>query len=80
MTEKNDVIARDDLSPEADPSSRPNSIDDQFKKKNVQKMVVDKLGLHCVVISDHELYYMNWSDTRVHKMSAITDESTDRPQ
>ena len=43
-------------------------------------MVVDKLGLHCVVISDHELYYMNWSDSRVHKMSAIKDESINGPQ
>ena len=36
-------------------------------------MVVDKLGLHCVIVSDHELYYMNWDDTKVYNIAEIKD-------
>ena len=42
-----------------------------MKKKNVQNLIIDKQGLHCVAIADHELFYMNWSDQRVQRMSAI---------
>ena len=42
-----------------------NTIDDLIKKKNVSKLVMDKLGNHCIAVADHELFYMNWYDTRV---------------
>ena len=43
-------------------------------------MAVDKLGLHCIVISDFELFYMNWKSDKVFPMSNIEkDGSTVSP-
>ena len=71
MTEKSDnVIARVDLS---NPSQRE-AVDEHFKKKNVQKMCVDREGLHCILVSDFELYYLNWSDNQVHKISNLIQQ------
>jgi len=32
-----------------------------MKKKNIKKIHIDREGIHCIIVSDYELYYNNWN-------------------
>lgn len=44
----------------------------------MKKVHVDREGQHCILICDHELFYLNWKDNRVFPIS--TSGSDSRPR
>jgi len=38
-------------------------------------MYVDRKGMHCFLLADHEIYYNNWANDRVHQIPVNVDGS-----
>ena len=36
-----------------------------MKKKNIKKIHIDREGIHCIIVSDYELYYNNWNSDQI---------------
>ena len=73
MTKKKDTIARADLGKFG--GRQPDLIDEQvLKKKNITKMFVDREGVHCILVSDYELFYINWFGNQVHRISKLINQ------
>ena len=60
LTNRNEIIAKADIN-NLDKQLQP--IDDfMIKRKNIKKMFVNRLGNHCFMLAEHEIFYNNWSD------------------
>lgn len=74
MTAKREEIARADL---YRVGGQPELIDQlqlYARKKNTKKMFVDREGVHCLLVYDYELFYINFYDSKVHKVSSLSQE------
>lgn len=74
MTAKREEIARADLNKVG---RQPDLIDQlqlYARKKNTKKMYVDREGVHCLLVYDYELFYINFYGNQVHKVSSLSQE------
>ena len=74
MSQKNEVIARADLLNLE--LAQPPIIDENIiKRKNIRKLYVDKDGVHCILMSEHELFYCNWNDNHIYQINTNVQDS-----
>ena len=65
LTRRNEIIARADLNKLE--GTQPPLIDENIiKRKNIKKMFVDREGMHCILLAEHELFYCNWEDNHIY--------------
>ena len=63
LTDRQQIVVKADRSGEG---TQPPAIDEHIiKRKNIKKMFVDREGVHCIMLAEHELYYNNWSDSHL---------------
>lgn len=58
MTSRNDLILKSEISGKKHNHER---IEHNINKKNIKKMHIDREGVHCIIVSDYELFYNNWN-------------------
>lgn len=62
LTDRQQIVVKADRSE----GTQPPSIDEHIiKRKNIKKMFVDREGVHCIMLAEHELYYNNWQDSHL---------------
>ena len=40
-------------------------VEHNINKKNIKKMQIDREGIHCIIVSDYDLYYNNWNSDQI---------------
>lgn len=76
MTAKREEIARADINKK---TRQPELIDQLqlfTRKKNTKKMYVDREGVHCILVQDYELFYINYNGNQVHKISSLSQDGS----
>ena len=43
-------------------------------------MFVDREGMHCILLAEHELFYCNWEDNHIYQINTMGQEGTTRPR
>lgn len=43
--------------------------DDILRRKKIRKMFVDAKGIHCFLLTEHEIYYNNWNSSKVFQVN-----------
>ena len=55
LTRRNKVVGKLNLENKDD---RPTEVDDDLlKRKNIKKIFLDKKGIHCFFMAEHEIFY-----------------------
>lgn len=66
LTTRNKNIVKANIE---DRNDRPLEVDDDIlKRKKIRKMYVDNKGIHCFMLSEHEIFYNNWASNRVYQV------------
>ena len=79
LTRRNEIIARADLNKLE--GNQPPLIDENIiKRKNIKKMFVNREGMHCILLAEHELFYCNWEDNHIYQINTMAQEETTRPR
>ena len=63
LTRRNKVVGKLNLENKDD---RPPEVDDDLlKRKNIKKIFLDKKGIHCFFMAEHEIFYNQWGNPRI---------------
>eukprot|EP00351_Strombidinopsis_sp_SopsisLIS2011_P003625 CAMPEP_0116872960 /NCGR_PEP_ID=MMETSP0463-20121206/3906_1 /TAXON_ID=181622 /ORGANISM="Strombidinopsis sp, Strain SopsisLIS2011" /LENGTH=189 /DNA_ID=CAMNT_0004514095 /DNA_START=90 /DNA_END=659 /DNA_ORIENTATION=+ len=76
FTQRNKLLIKSNIEDESGPYVVDNHM---LKRQTVKKMYVDRKGMHCFLLADHEIYYNNWNNDQVHQIPVNVDGS-DQPR
>lgn len=61
MTQNNNLIFKSEINGR----QTQERVEHNINKKNIKKMQIDREGIHCIIVSDYDLYYNNWNSDQI---------------